>query len=523
MTSSISEHCYKDKRWANVRKASTPTLSGTEVAIIAPPAATGDIPDGAEIYFSPDLRAELQKTVDADCKPRSDGQCQKKMQAIFQNHSVSIQERQLGTVFVVGSALMGLVSLAIPAISLKNKAVPQYLHIPPPQLSQFSAAASASEVAYATTGSCSESSGGSGMIKRTVSGTGVFQTFQSLLINTQRGGVLEDLIWFRPGPLQFRNQDIVRALNNAIAFARTNAATLQLSPGTAEAVSRGLFDIALAWCIGPRARSNELVIPASELGENMGRPTPVNATTTKSTSSTSSASPFCIPFQDPDSGNPGYCQCIDGQNYVFQSGNNPCPYTTRPPKSDLVTTTTTSPSPTLPLSTSSSSSSSSSVSSVPSPTASILVIRDVPPVTGQSYYDFFIVPPNYSESLDDQCGGRALPSDAQSMWYVDDPKLGRVDGDRPNPVVRTAPGFLQQSGSHCHYEEDTIGTATVYCDNKANLACFPPSQDLANTVVPNNGACGGINDVRQLVMPQGDQENIPALLHVFVKFAKSII
>ncbi|KAF2233538.1 hypothetical protein EV356DRAFT_196950 [Viridothelium virens] len=414
------------------------------------------------------------------------------------------------------------------------------------------------------TGSCSESSGGSGMIKRAVSGTGVFQTFQSLLINTQRGGVLEDLIWFRPGPLQFRNQDIVRALNNAIAFARTNAATLQLSPGTAEAVSRGLFDIALAWCIGPRARSNELVIPASELGglsstgmttsitscsttstascavscdvygswryyqtecpdisscgvtesltttavsaENMGRPTPVNATTTKSTSSTSSASPFCIPFQDPDSGNPGYCQCIDGQNYVFQSGNNPCPYTTRPPKSDLVTTTTTSPSPTLPLSTSSSSSSSSSVSSVPSPTASILVIRDVPPVTGQSYYDFFIVPPNYSESLDDQCGGRALPSDAQSMWYVDDPKLGRVDGDRPNPVVRTAPGFLQQSGSHCHYEEDTIGTATVYCDNKANLACFPPSQDLANTVVPNNGACGGINDVRQLVMvcPFGD-------------------
>lgn len=54
------------------------------------------------------------------------------------------------------------------------------------------------------------------------------------------------------------------------------------------------------------------------------------------TSTPDSSSPYCIPFQDPDSGIDGYCQCSgDGSwaYYSFASGSDLCPYTSPGPAS----------------------------------------------------------------------------------------------------------------------------------------------------------------------------------------------
>ena len=149
-------------------------------------------------------------------------------------------------------------------------------------------------------------------------------------------------------------------------------------------------------------------------------------------------------------------------------------------------------------------------SMVPKPTASILGIWDVPPDSGQPEYFFYDVPAGFQNSLDDNCGS---PSDSQEnllssyqLWEIDDPKQGRIDDIRPATVQRQAPGLISQSGSNCVYEEDEINNATVSCKGRAILACSPPSPDLAATVEPNNGSCGGIQDVRMLIMvcPYGD-------------------
>ena len=52
--------------------------------------------------------------------------------------------------------------------------------------------------------------------------------------------------------------------------------------------------------------------------------------------------PFCSPFQDPDDGVKGYCQCTDGNSFSFANGSNVCPYTSPGPASLSVTSVSTS-------------------------------------------------------------------------------------------------------------------------------------------------------------------------------------
>ncbi|KAF2236690.1 hypothetical protein EV356DRAFT_565497 [Viridothelium virens] len=41
--------------------------------------------------------------------------------------------------------------------------------------------------------------------------------------------------------------------------------------------------------------------------------------------------PFCTPYQDPDNGIKGYCQCSDGNKYSFANSSDICPYTSPGP------------------------------------------------------------------------------------------------------------------------------------------------------------------------------------------------
>lgn len=137
----------------------------------------------------------------------------------------------------------------------------------------------------------------------------------------------------------------------------------------------------------------------------------------------------------------------------------------------------------------------------PSPTASILIIWDVPPATGQPFYDFYNTPAGFTESHDNDCGNKV--GGPSPFWELNDPKQGRIDHIRPATVYRQAPGklgTLTGVKGNCVYEEDTIGKGTISCDNNVRHNCSPPSSDLANKIEPNNGACGGVKNVRTLVM-----------------------
>jgi hypothetical protein len=144
-------------------------------------------------------------------------------------------------------------------------------------------------------------------------------------------------------------------------------------------------------------------------------------------------------------------------------------------------------------------------SNPPPASPSILIIWDVPPKTGPSFYDFYSVDPNFDGNLDTQCGA-TLP-DISPFSEINDPKLGRVDnlrksGDSLDPSQRTPPGDLGDLGffsNHCHYVEDELGKANLNCDNNLSIPCHQPDDELSSKVTPNNGECSNIKNVRMLV------------------------
>jgi hypothetical protein len=139
---------------------------------------------------------------------------------------------------------------------------------------------------------------------------------------------------------------------------------------------------------------------------------------------------------------------------------------------------------------------------VPSPTKEILIIWDTPPVSGPTFYDFYEEALGYSASLDNSCG--AIVTTNAPFFYIADPEQGNVDPNRPeNGFTRKAPGPLGPmivGKSTCAYEEHTLNTASITCEDNNTWLCTLPASALAATVEPNNGACGGIQNVRQLIM-----------------------
>ena len=128
---------------------------------------------------------------------------------------------------------------------------------------------------------------------------------------------------------------------------------------------------------------------------------------------------------------------------------------------------------------------------------SIYVVWDIPPVSGPTFYDFFDLPNGSTQNLDNQCGN--VVGGPNPLSEIHDPT---TNGRGANPSTRIPPGDLGSIGfsNNCHYVENTLGSAQLKCDNNVSVDCHPPDANLANAVTPNNGACGGIQNVRMLVM-----------------------
>jgi len=97
---------------------------------------------------------------------------------------------------------------------------------------------------------------------------------------------------------------------------------------------------------------------------------------------------------------------------------------------------------------------------------------------------------------------------------IADPDQGKVDPNRPkNGFTRKAPGKLgpMQVGKSCQYVENTLNTASVTCADNT-WPCSLPASALAGTVEPDNGACGGVQNVRQLIMVSFLETISPCLL-----------
>lgn len=133
------------------------------------------------------------------------------------------------------------------------------------------------------------------------------------------------------------------------------------------------------------------------------------------------------------------------------------------------------------------------------------VIWDVPPTTGQPFYDFFDVNAGYTTSLDNQCGSKNVP--LAPISQINDPKLGRIDDTRKAgksiaPADRVPPGDMGSIGfsNNCHYIENTRGTAQIKCDDNVVVDCHVPDETLVQHITAKNGACGDTPNVRMLVM-----------------------
>ena len=80
----------------------------------------------------------------------------------------------------------------------------------------------------------------------------------------------------------------------------------------------------------------------------------------------------------------------------------------------------------------------------------------------------------------------------------------RSKGQSLGPQQRPPPGNLglvQGFKPNCNYVEDTLGNGALQCPG-FNIDCHPPTNALAQAVVPDNGAkaCFGTQNVRMLVM-----------------------
>lgn len=147
--------------------------------------------------------------------------------------------------------------------------------------------------------------------------------------------------------------------------------------------------------------------PAQSSGPATGSTSPGSSTTpptkTSNVPSSSEAAPFCTPYQDPDQGIKGYCQCSGGADFSFASGSNPCPYTSPGPASLSINPATVTG------------------SGVPTPS------NPVPPITIPTTTTTSATP-NPSASLAAQCpelkppvcqtsGGSPLASDCKEFFF----------------------------------------------------------------------------------------------------------
>lgn len=117
--------------------------------VVVPTAATsagGIPPGGIDIFLSPDLVAALRETEKASCSSVNEA-CQKALQDTIQNQTVDIQARGLESAIYYTIAASA-VPIAYLISLLKGKVdTPEFVHLEPNIISEFSVAASASAFA----------------------------------------------------------------------------------------------------------------------------------------------------------------------------------------------------------------------------------------------------------------------------------------------------------------------------------------------------------------------------------------
>ncbi len=305
---------------------------------------------------------------------------------------------------------------------------------------------------------------------------------EALIVNAQPGGALNDLLFLRgPGP-QFGAADVARALTTAIQFARNFAPVLKVDPETAANFGAIAFSMAYEVLYHHMVLSTNNVISASQL--RTGTTSVCSATKTATDCDVGCSMIGAIQFCSTTcTRTTTGCSATGKIRTTGWEGLNTGPIQ-KPTAQVPVTPTATA-----------------KADAAPTPTASILIIWDVPPKTGQPFYDFYQAPAGFAKSLDNSCGSKK--PELMPFSHIGDPKQGRIDKIRPKSVTRQAPGKLgplKGVQGNCVYEESSIGAGRISCDKDVKITCTAPRADLAKKISPNNGACGDVKDVRTLVM-----------------------
>lgn len=88
--------------------------------------------------------------MDSQCRGTISNDCYHGVKGVLISPNTDLQTRQLGVALVAGTAIFGLIALAFPLYYNGDNIVPLQLHIPAAQISQASAAVTASVVAVGT-------------------------------------------------------------------------------------------------------------------------------------------------------------------------------------------------------------------------------------------------------------------------------------------------------------------------------------------------------------------------------------
>ncbi|KAI9678752.1 MAG: hypothetical protein M1817_005809 [Caeruleum heppii] len=516
-------------------------LSGTVLSLDAP-SATGDTvpPDGIDAFLSPDLAKSLEETVRAKCGT-IDAECHQHVGDILHRSTLRLQPRFIfSTPLMIGFGATVIISLIIPFFIHDEQPIPLSLHLPPPQLSQATAAASADAIAlatgpdqpYVTVTSPSLPSQPTGeppsittaldtidghavgdilitfpedlarrtegiihlyencqLLRKRVDGLGcVSSAANGIIVNARPGGPLHDLLLIK-GPLPLITAlEVVRAIDAAIAFAKASASELGIDNLEAKVI--GTLAVLTAYNVikvGVHLAANNVIPAASLRSSASDGPT----SETCSTTSAIRCDVGCI---------------MEG---AIQACSTYCTQTTTGCGVQPTTTTTgfiegkTGPQRIVGGPTASSTTDSSTTAAAPKPENTMLVIWHCPPVTGQPFYDFYVRKTGFEESLDNRCG-QVVGDNLAPQHHVDDPKQGRIDKLRPEEVERQGPGRIEHfpGPGDCAYEENEVGQAQFSCKSGKQYRCDVPTSELKEKITPKDGQCeaGGPRVVRTLVM-----------------------
>jgi hypothetical protein len=129
----------------NAFQATTPTLSGSRVIFTDSPSPNS----GVDAVLSEDLRANIQKAVDASCKT-IDSQCIGSIKNLLINPRTELESRQLGPVVPAVVLFFALIAGVWEVGKDGSKGVPLAIHIPPAQVAEAASAAEAATIAAVT-------------------------------------------------------------------------------------------------------------------------------------------------------------------------------------------------------------------------------------------------------------------------------------------------------------------------------------------------------------------------------------